>query len=158
VRRMRDVALAAYEHQDLPLEKVVEALHLPRDPSRTLLFQVMFVLQNQQVPTLEHPEISLEALDLEEGTGTAKFDLTLAIAESDGGLIGGVEYSTDLFDAETIARMALHFRTLLDGILADPGCRLSALPLVDDEERRRILVNGTGPDPELGDPSCVHRL
>ena len=85
VRRVREVALSAYEHQDLPLEKVIEALRPPRDPSRTPLFQVMFVLQNNQVPDLAHDELTLDALDLDEGTGTAKFDLTLAIAEADRG-------------------------------------------------------------------------
>src|SRR5262249_48118397 len=88
-RRVRDVALSAYEHQDLPLEKVIEALRPPRDPSRTPLFQVMFVLQNNQVPELGHPGLTLEALDLDEGTDTAKFDLTLSFAEAERELFGG---------------------------------------------------------------------
>ena len=152
IRRVRDVALSAYEHQDLPLEKVIEALRPPRDPSRTPLFQVMFVLQNNQIPDLLYHGLTVGSLDLDEGTGTAKFDLTFAIAEADRELVGGIEYNTDLFDPETIVRMGRHFQTLLDGILADPSRRLSSLPMIDDEEQQRILVNGCGPRTEHGGP------
>jgi amino acid adenylation domain-containing protein len=158
LHRVRDVALAAYEHQDLPLEKVIEALRPPRDPSRTPLFQVMFVLQNNQVPDLSHPSLTLEDLGLDEGTGTAKFDLTLAIGESDEGFLCGLEYNTDLFDPETIVRMSRHFRALLGGILDDPSRRLSALPLIADEERGQILANGVGDRPEPQGARCIHRL
>ena len=145
VRRVRDVALSAYEHQDLPLEKAGRGPASRRAPSRTPLFQVMFVLQNNQVHALAHDELTLDALDLDEGTGTAKFDLTFAIAEADRELVGGIEYNTDLFDRETIVRMSGHFRALLDGILADPDRRLSSLPLMDHEERRQALAGGSGP-------------
>jgi amino acid adenylation domain-containing protein len=158
VRRVREVALAAYEHQDLPLEKVIEALRPPRDPSRTAIFQVMFVLQNNQIPDLTHPELTLGPLDLDEGTGTSKFDLTLSIAEADRDLIGGFEYNTDLFDRETIVRMSGHFRAMLEGILADPERRLSSLPMIDDEERRKVLANGRAPRVERADDPCIHRL
>jgi amino acid adenylation domain-containing protein len=158
LHRVRDVALAAYEHQDLPFEKVVEAVHPARDPSRSPIFQVMFVLQNNRIPELAHPALTLEALDLDEGTGTAKFDLTLAVSESEAGLFAGFEYNTDLFDRETIVRLERHFRALLEGILGDPQRRLAALPLIDAEERRRILADGAGPRPELEDPPCIHRL
>jgi amino acid adenylation domain-containing protein len=156
--RVRDVALAAYEHQDLPLEKVIEAVNPPRDPSRTALFQVMFVLQNNQVPDLSHPSLTLEELVIDEGTGTAKFDLTLAIDESDEGLLCGFEYNTDLFDPETIVRMTCHFQALLEAILADPDRRLSSLPLIDNEERHQILDYGSGPRTGPRTTACVHRL
>jgi amino acid adenylation domain-containing protein len=158
LHRVRDAALSAYEHQDLPLEKVIEAVRPPRDPSRTAIFQVMFVLQNNQVPDLSHPSLTLEDLELDEGTGTAKFDLTLALGESDEGFIGGFEYNTDLFDRATIVRMTNHFQVLLGGILDDPDWRLSALPLLNDEERRRILDIGYGPRPEPQDVRLIHRL
>jgi amino acid adenylation domain-containing protein len=158
VRRVRDVSLSAYEHQDLPLERVIEALRPPRDPSRTPLFQVMFVLQNNRIPELSHPELSIGPLDLDEGTGTAKFDLTLSIAEDERELSGGFEYNADLFDPGTILRMCRHFRALLGGILADPERRLSALPMIDDEERRQILANGLGPWTEPRGDLCVPRL
>ena len=158
VRRVRDVALSAYEHQDLPLEKVVEAIRPPRDPSRTPVFQVMFVLQNQKLVELSHPELTLEALELDEGTGTAKFDLTLSFAESEGEFNGGFEYNADLFDHATIVRMSNHFQILIEGILDDPSCRLSALPMIEPEERELALANGRGPRPAVDDPPCVHRL
>ncbi len=158
VRRVREVALSAYEHQDLPLEKVVEALRPPRDPSRTPLFQVMFVLQNNQIPDLTHPELSLDSLEIDEGTGTAKFDLSLSLAEADRDLVGGFEYSTDLFDRETIVRMGRHFETLLAGIVADPSRRLSALPLIVEEELRQVLADGRGPAPGPRETRCIHRL
>jgi amino acid adenylation domain-containing protein len=157
VRRVRDVALSAYEHQDLPLEKVIEAVRPPRDPSRTPLFQVMFVLQNNQIPDLAYPGLTLGSLDLDEGTGTAKFDLTLSITEANRELLAGIEYNADLFDPETILRMGRHFRTLLDGILADPSRRLSALPMIAQEERQQILANGCGARAESG-ALCIHRL
>jgi amino acid adenylation domain-containing protein len=158
LQRVREVALAAYEHQDLPLEKVIEAVRPPRDPSRTALFQVMFVLQNNEVPDISHPSLSLEGLELDEGTGTAKFDLTLALGESDEGFFGGFEYNTDLFDRETIVRLTRHFQALLRGIITDPEDRLSALPLVDDEERHQILANGAGPPLEPQGTGLIHRL
>jgi amino acid adenylation domain-containing protein len=158
LHRVRDVALAAYDHQDLPFETVIEALAPPRDPSRTPLFQVMFVLQNQEAPDLAHPELSFSQLAEDEGTGTAKFDLTLTLEESDQAFLGGFEYNTDLFDAETISRMSHHFQVLLAGILADPDLRLSALPLLGAEERQQLFASA-GRRPCGGrDAPCVHRL
>ncbi len=137
--RVREVALEAFEHQELPLEILVETLQPARDLSRTPLFQVMFVLQNNRMPDLDRQELTLHALAPELGTGTAKFDLTLAMNETPGGLAGAFEYNTDLFDARTIERMIGHFRTLLESIAADPEQRVSRLGLLTGEERSEIL-------------------
>jgi amino acid adenylation domain-containing protein len=158
LHRVRDVALAAYEHQDLPFESVIEALKPPRDPSRTALFQVMFVFQNQPVPDLTRSELRITPLAADLGTGTAKFDLTLTLEESEPGFLGGFEYNTDLFDAETIVRMSDHFQVLLAGILANPALRLSALPLIAAHEREQLLANGRGRKSECPGALSVHRL
>src|SRR5262249_46401336 len=110
-----------------------------RTMDRNALFQVMFILQNASplVPTL--PELSAHFVELDPGT--ARFDLTLELMDVDEHLSGWLEYSTDLFDATTIARMAAHFRTLLEGIISNPEERISRLPLLPIRERKRILVD-----------------
>jgi len=117
---VREVTLNAYARQDLPFEKLVEALRPERGLSRSPIFQVMFVLQNVQTApkeALEIPGLTLRPLEVD--LATTKFDLTLVITETEQGLSGTFEYSTDLFDASTIARMVRHFQTLLAGIAAD---------------------------------------
>ncbi len=95
------MALEAYEHQDLSLDKLIEVIQPPRDPSRTPLFQVMFVLQNAPMPGIAAGDLTLEPLFVGgRGNGTAKFDLTLALEESGQGLAGGIEYNTELFDEQ----------------------------------------------------------
>jgi amino acid adenylation domain-containing protein len=144
--RVRETALGAYEHQDLPFEMVVEALRPPHDPSRTPLFSVMFVLQNNRLPDVSRLGLDLAPLVLEEsaGTGTAKFDLTMLLEETPAGLSGGIEYNTDLFDGATVERMARHFVTLLEGIGGDVEQRLSELPWLGAEERRLVLETWSG--------------
>ncbi|MFQ5610897.1 MAG: amino acid adenylation domain-containing protein [Anaerolineae bacterium] len=135
--RVRETALGAYAHQDLPFEKLVEALQPERDLSRNPLFQVMFVYQN--VP-MQQPELSgLSVTPVEVDHGTAKFDLTLTIFEEAAGLKASFEYNTDLFDADTITRLAGHFQTLLAGIVADPDAPISRLPILTEAERGRLL-------------------
>ncbi len=136
VRRVRETALGAYAHQDLPFEVLVEALQPPRDLSRSPLVQVGFVLENMPTVTLALPEVRLEPLAAP--TATTKFDLTLFVWEDgSGGLAGMVEYSTDLYEAATVGRLAQHFRTLLEGAVADPERRLAALPLLSAAEREQ---------------------
>ncbi|WP_258556224.1 condensation domain-containing protein, partial [Fischerella thermalis] len=127
LRRVREVALGAYAHQDVPFEKLVEKLQPQRNLSHTPLFQVMFVLQNAHSLEIELPSLTLSTL--ESDSGTAKFDLTLYMAETASGMIGSVEYNTDLFEPQTIQRLAEHFQRLLSGIVANPEQRLEELPL-----------------------------
>jgi amino acid adenylation domain-containing protein len=156
--RVRETSLGAFEHQDLPLESLVEALRPERDPSRTPLFQVMFVLQNNRMPDVLPHNLTLAPLALGGETGTAKFDLSLAIADDDRGLSGSFEYDADLFDAATVERMAGHFETLLRGVLADPDSRLSQLPILPDGERRRLIRDGSGPAVPRHACVLVHQL
>jgi len=136
--RVREVALGAYAHQDLPFEMLVEALQPERDMSRSPLFQVMFDLQIAPLPALELPDLTFSLLKVDNGT--AKFDLALSMEQGEDGLSGYLNYNTDLFDAATITRMLGHFHTLLEGIVADPGQRISALPLLAKAERQQLLV------------------
>jgi amino acid adenylation domain-containing protein len=153
---VRDVCLGAYEHQELPFEKLAEALRPERDPSRSPLVQVMFALQNSPREDLGLTGLTVSPLDVD--TGTAKFDLILSLWEEDGRLTGNIEYSDDLFEATTMALLAGHFRTLLEGIVADPDGRLSELPLLTPGEQRQLLVewNATAADYPQG--RCIHQL
>ena len=138
VAQVRDSALGAYTYQDLPFEKLVDELNVPRDLSRTPLFQVMFVLQNVQIAELRLPELTFKSLEPEHGT--AKFDLTLNLSETSRGLRGFLEYNTDLFDAETIQRIVGHFEHLLKAVVANPKEVVSQLEMLSDAEQARLLV------------------
>jgi amino acid adenylation domain-containing protein/non-ribosomal peptide synthase protein (TIGR01720 family) len=137
LKRVREVALGAYAHQDVPFEKLVDELQPDRDLSHNPLFQVMFVLQNAPMPTLELPELTLNTLEIDSETAT--FDLTLTLVETPTGLSGTCEYSTDLFEPETIARMLGHFQTLLQGIITNPKQQISELPLLTEAEQQQLI-------------------
>ena len=136
--RVREVTLAAYNHQDLPFEKLVEIVNPEREMSHSPLFQVMFIWQNYPMESGDFPGLTLTPVATEENT--SRFDLTLYTRERDQGLSGSVEYNTDLFDDATIVRMQRHFQTLLEGIVADPGQCICDLPILDEAERRQLLV------------------
>ena len=155
--RVRDMALGAYANPDVPFERLVEVLHPERDLSRNPLFQVMFILQNaSMMPTLDLPGLILRPLQVE--TGTSKFDLTLSLGETEQGLVGTLEYNTDLFDAATIVRLWGHFQTLLEGIVADPGQRLSRIPLLSASERHQLVVQWNRTAKPYAQDRCVHHL
>ncbi|HSK76594.1 MAG TPA: amino acid adenylation domain-containing protein, partial [Thermoanaerobaculia bacterium] len=138
VSRVRETTLAAYGHQEVPFERLVEALAPERDASRPPLVQVMFALQNAPLGRLELPGLALAVSDT--ATGTAKFELTLTLVETERGLEGKIESSRDLFEAPTVERLAGHFVRLLAGAAAVPGRRLSELPLLSAAERGQLLV------------------
>jgi len=135
--RVRQEALGAYAHQDLPFEQLVGVLQPDRDPSRTPLFQVMIVLQNTPMPVPSSPGLEITLLDTD--SGTAKFDLTLTLAEGDEGMSANLEFNTDLFDPTTAERILGHLRTLLEGIVEDPDRRVSELPMLGEAEERALL-------------------
>jgi amino acid adenylation domain-containing protein len=134
--RVREMALGAYTHQDLPFEKLVETLLPERDLSKNPLFQVMFVLQN--APTTELQLEGLVSSRVKTILESAKFDLTIELTEQQAGLRGRINYNTDLFDKTTIVRMAGHLQTLLKDITGNPECPLSKLPLLTDTERHQL--------------------
>jgi non-ribosomal peptide synthetase component F len=132
--RVREVALGAYAHQDVPFEKLVEELQPERDLSHNPLFQVMFILQNAAIPEVEAlPENSLHQLSLsplEVDCGTSKFDLKFSLWEDTEGFKGSIEYKTDLFDATTIAGMARDFEVLLNQVMVQPEIGLNELAIL----------------------------
>ncbi|MEH2030403.1 MAG: amino acid adenylation domain-containing protein [Nostoc sp.] len=156
LKRVREVALGAYAHQDLPFELLVEELQPQRDLSYTPLFQVMFVLQNALMSALELPGLTLTPL--ESNSDSAKFDLTLQMTETEEGLVGSLEYNTDLFEENTIHRMAGHLQTLLEGIVANPQQRLSELPLLSESERHQLLREWNNTEVEYPQQLCIHHL
>nr|QEO74619.1 AMP-dependent synthetase and ligase [uncultured bacterium] len=156
VARVREVCLGAYAHQDVPFEKLVEELQPERDLSHSPLFQVMFALQEGAGETLLPRGLEMRPLAVE--SGVAKFDLTLALSETGEGMSCALEYNTDLFGAATAHRMIGHWRRLLRGIAADPGARVSELPLLTDEERDQLIVGWNEWDGARVDGECVHEL
>ncbi|HEX5718504.1 MAG TPA: amino acid adenylation domain-containing protein, partial [Thermoanaerobaculia bacterium] len=154
--RVRETALDAFDHQDLPLERLVEELQPERDLSRNPLFQVVFALQNAPAPALEIPGLMMAVLALP--ARTAKFDLTLSLSETGSGFAASLEHNTDLFDGSTAARLLEHFRSLLEAVAADPEVRLSAAPLLAAGERQQLLVEWNGGCEPEEPRICVHRL
>ena len=159
--QIKELALGANVHQDLPFEKLVEELKPERDLSMSPLFQVMFVLQNAPGKALELSGLTLNPLEIDNET--AKFDLTLSMIEAEDGLKGSMEYNTDLFEEATITRMLGHFQILLEGIVADPEQRLSNLPLLDEGERHQLLVEWNDTQTNYADlpsvkDSSIHEL
>lgn len=154
--RVRETALEAYMHQDIPFEYLVENLHIERHLSHHPLFQVMFSLQNIPDATLDLTGLVIQRQPLEDTT--AKFDLTLAMHEGAEGISGIFEYNTDLFDKRTIERIAKYFETLLASIVTDPKQRISALPLLARQEQQIILEEWNVTRQSLPEVRTVHNL
>ena len=153
--RVRSVALDAFSHQDVPFERLVEELAMPRDLSATPLFQVFFALQNTPAGALRVRGLTLEPVEAE--TGMAKFDLSLALAETPAGIAGALEYSTDLFDATTAERLTARFAAFLEAAVGDPGRPVADLPILLPAERHQVAaeLNDTrSPFPA----ACLHEL
>ncbi|MFD3731735.1 amino acid adenylation domain-containing protein [Streptomyces sp. NPDC058632] len=162
--RVKDVALQAYSHQDVPFEAVVDALQLERSLSHSPVFQVAFVLQEAQADS----EVRLGDLDvslIEFDFDITKFDVTLDLREAPDGLIGAVEYNTDLFDRETVRRFVRHYTALLHAVVAEPQQRISRISTLDEAERHQVLVewnsvpgvvSGTVSGSGSGAGRCVH--
>ncbi len=136
--RVRNTCLAAYEHQELPFERLVEELRPRRDLGHNPIFQVMFTLQN--LPTRGAQAAHGQTGELvAAGQGSAKFDLSFSVAESADGLAGALEYSSDLFDTATVERLAEHWVTLLEHFAAGVDRPLGKLSLLREEERRQVV-------------------
>jgi amino acid adenylation domain-containing protein len=136
--RMRDVVIGAYDHQDLPFEKLLDELKPERDPSRTPVIQVLLVLQNFPRDPITLPNLIAEPVQL--GTATAKLDLLLEFTEMTDGLHVRLEHSTDLFDTPSMLRLLDHLERLLAAVVAEPSVSLSELPLLGPAERWQLLA------------------
>ncbi|MEH2385069.1 MAG: amino acid adenylation domain-containing protein [Nostoc sp.] len=166
LNRVKEVALGAYAHQDLPFEKLVEELHPERNLNQNPLFQVVFALQNAPMSALELPNLTLSPLPFD--TETTRFDLELHLwepkvqnglwADSSEGISGFVIYSTDLFDDATITRMLGHFQILLSGIVANPEQRIAQLPLLSESELHNLLVEYNNTQLDYPQDKYIHQL
>lgn len=155
--RVRKTVLGAHANQDLPFERLVEALHVPRSLSHTPLYQVMLTLEEDQPDPCR-----LDGLDvrrMKTSTRTSVFDLTLElVAMKDGALEAVFEYSTDLFSGETIARMARHFQELLRQIALNPEARVSDASLLGEAERAQLLWDWNETASDYPQAGCLHQL
>src|SRR6185295_9018192 len=138
--RVRETCLEAQDHQDAPFDRLVEELVRQRDLSRSPLFQVLFVLQNAPGASAELPDLVLTHLPGE--AGSAQFDLSLQLEEGPAGLSAQLDYSTDLFDAATVERLAAQYQALLAAALAAPDAGVSELPLLPAAEAQQLLEWG----------------
>lgn len=152
--RVREAAIGAYAHQDMPFEKLVEELHPERDLSRSPLFQVMFVLQN--VP--KRVDVSGMGTLGFTSSGATTYDLSLDLGHSENGLRGYLDYNVDLYDDVTAERLLGHYQTLLEAVAADPSRRIEELPLLTAAEDRQLLEEFSGAAVERVRTACVHRL
>ncbi|MDB6121031.1 MAG: amino acid adenylation domain protein [Pedosphaera sp.] len=155
LQRVREVTSTAYENKDVPFEKLVEELRPERDPGHHPLFQVLFAFHAAPI------DLNLAGLKCETSpvdNGAAKFDLYFELWEKDGCVQGRIEYNTDLFDSARIARMAGHYKTLLEGIVANPEELLSKLPLLTEPEQHQVLVEWNQTQRTFPQDQCIHQL
>lgn len=154
--RVRKTTLGAYDHADIPFEKLVDSLQPERDTSRSPLFQVSFFLQTVHNDKLQLPGLTLTVIDID--SGTSKFDLNLVMERTTEGMTGSFEYRTDLFDATTVDRMIGHFKMLLSSITRTPDERISRLDLLPEEELRQVVIEWNQTGRKFGEPDCLHEM
>ncbi|MFF5565531.1 amino acid adenylation domain-containing protein [Streptomyces sp. NPDC012623] len=136
--QLRETVISAYDHRQLPFDRLVAALGPGRGKARQPLFDVMFSYLGQQ-------DLAMEGLDVsfvDQPSTTAKFDLSLFVSERDDGLYGSFEYATALFDAETVEELSRHFVRLLEGIAAAPRARIQDLPLLAPADHPELVTGG----------------
>ncbi|OPF19391.1 non-ribosomal peptide synthetase [Microcystis aeruginosa KW] len=154
--RVREMAMDAYAHQDLPFEMLVEVLQPERDLSHAPLFQVDFLLQNSPPSPLELTGLTATPLTTENET--AKFDLTLGMENTGAELKGVWEYNTDLFDRSTIERLTGNFITLLEALVVNPQQPIFQLPLLTEVEAKELLKDWNATEKEYPFHQCIHHL
>ena len=153
--RLREVALGAYAHQDIPFEALVDELAVERDLSRTPLFQVSFALQDASMLELDLPGVSVDGFTV--STGASKFDLALVLLDGRSGLRGTLEYDVDLFEAETSQRFLAHFQAILEAIVRAPNLAISRLPILSEVERA-ALHRASERTSTAAHEGCLHEL
>jgi amino acid adenylation domain-containing protein len=153
--RVRRVTLGAFDHADVPFEKLVEELQPARLLSRSPLIQVLFALQNMPVSTVQLDNIAIEQFD--PGIVAAKTDIALFLQESKQGLHVSIAYNRDLFDVTRMVRLAGHFQRVLEAMLADPMQRISEIDLLLAEEQQWLGERNAQP-PAIPDTLYLHEL
>jgi len=153
----KQMLLAAYEHQQVPFEQIVEQLKPARDITHNPLFQIMLVLHNNEQGALELPGVSLSRVSQEDKI-TAKFELTLNVTETKRGMVLGWEYNTNLFDGKSIDLMAQHFEQLLEALLAAPQQNVLQANMLSEKEHHQRLVQWQGEVEDHSSDKCIHEL
>lgn len=153
---VKNTALEAYHHQDIPFEQLVDVLKPERSLSYSPLFQVMFVLQNLPEDSFTLPGIDVSAIEVD--TQKSKFDITVMLTEKPRGISGIVEYNTDLFDRTTIERFCNHYSLLLESMAENPQKKLCDLPLLTELERQQILMDWNNTEVDYPKEQCIHQL
>jgi amino acid adenylation domain-containing protein/thioester reductase-like protein len=158
LKHIKQKSLKVFENQDISFEELVEELEPERSINITPLFQVMFVLQNEPMPVIEKKDIKIIPIDIHNGT--CKFDLLLNIFEADNGLVTSFEYSTALFNKETIKRLLRHYKILLENIVENPDQRIGCISMLDKHEKQMLLEewNNTQYIYDAETPLVLHRL
>ena len=156
LRRTREATLDALSNDDAPFPDVVHEVHPERSLSFHPLFQALLTLEPPVPATQDGWTVALTQSEVD--TGFSKFDLCLELDDRPAGLVGRFKYSTDLFDAETVARMAGHLKSLLEDIVADPDRRISQLALLTPLERQQISIEWNNTAAEYPADRCVHEL
>jgi amino acid adenylation domain-containing protein len=154
--RVRDTALKAYAHQNMPFDVLVDALCTRRELDHSPLFQVMFVLHSLMMDRIDLVGLECKLVELDQRT--SRFDLSVDVFDLAGGLSVYFEYNTDLFNAETIHRMVDHFRMILETIVADPSVRIRSIPLMRGEERTQLLHDWNRTDTPYPADQTIHGL
>ncbi len=156
LHRIRDAVLGAHEHQDVPFEKVVDALEPERNMSRTPLFQAMFTLQNASESELEFPGMVVTPLAID--AGVSPFDLTLTMESEGDRFVGVLEYNCDLFNGTTITRLGSHYERILEACVAHPDVRIGALSMISGDEQRTVVHDWNQTGVDSSPRTTVHRL
>jgi amino acid adenylation domain-containing protein len=156
LKRGCKVVLDAFENQDLPFELLVKELQPERNLDQNPVFQVLFVLENTQVPNLKLPGLELEPLATE--TRTSIYDMTVILVEVENQLAGFIQYNTDLFYSSTIQRIIDCFETLLEGIIGNPEQKISHLPLLSEEERLMQIEKWNETEKDFSDALFLHQI
>ncbi|MGK7888718.1 MAG: amino acid adenylation domain-containing protein [Leptolyngbyaceae cyanobacterium] len=154
--QLKQVALNHYAQVDFSVKEVLNQLQIQRDLSYSPWFQVAFILLNTPADELQMPGLEIESLPVEKGT--ALFDLTLLLEQSDSGLQGSLEYSTDLFDDSTIDHLIQHFQVLCQSIVATPTQSIATLPMLTEAERHQLLVEWNQTQTDYPRDKCIHQL
>lgn len=152
--RVREMTLQAYEHQDVPFDQLVQAMHPERSAGHSPLFQTMFILQNFPINRAELPGLTLQTMELEYGS--ARFDLTVEIFPLEGALDVYFDYNSDLYDDATMARAQVHYQTILEAVVGNPNQKLSEIRLLSTAESEELLYARNRTVAEIPDDLCFH--
>jgi len=156
IKQIKETAINAFAHEDIPFEMLVEELQPERSLSHTPLFQVMFVHQSRELDTFSMADLEVEPIKTENES--AKFDLTLTVAELPDGLSASLEYDSDLFEPQTIDRMLEHYGILLQKLIDSPELPIGKIDYLTDGEHRLVLEEWISKDVYFKPEKCVHHL